>query len=222
MSLLTPEQENKIPFFQETLLKWYAEHGRNFPWRAKSASNYVRIISEVLLQRTKAETVARYLPTFLKKYPSWKQLGEATEQDLIAIMKPLGLSNQRGKRMYKLAQEMKIRNGVFPKERHVVEEMSMMGQYITNAYELFILKKPAPLLDVNMARVLERFFGPRRLADIRFDAYLQSLSKSVVDNSEPQKINWAILDFAPAICKINPICKVCPVAIACTYFILKE
>lgn len=28
---------------------------------------------------------------------------------------------------------------------------------------------PAPYLDVNMARVLERHFGPRKLSDIRYD-----------------------------------------------------
>jgi A/G-specific adenine glycosylase len=219
MSLLTPEQEGKIPFFQETLLKWYEENGRVFPWRAKSATNYVRIISEVLLQRTKAETVARYLPIFLKKYPSWKQLGDASEQDLVDIMKPLGLSNQRGKRMYKLAQEMKIRGGVFPKERHVVEEMSMMGQYITNAYELFILKKPAPLLDVNMSRVLERFFFKRKMADIRYDPDLQRLAHEAVLHDRTKEINWAILDFAAVQCTSqNPKCIVCLLRPKCTYY----
>jgi A/G-specific adenine glycosylase len=209
----------KIQFFRETLLKWFEENGRYFQWRAKSATNYLRIISEVLLQRTKAETVARYLPIFLKKYPSWKQLGEANEEDLIQILKPLGLSNQRGKRLYKLAQELKTRNGIFPKERHLVEEISMMGQYITNAYELFILKKPSPLLDVNMARVLERFFGPRKLADIRYDPYLQELAGTVVSHPETVKLNWAILDFAALVCESrSPKCSNCDLKKCCKYY----
>ncbi|HZY80974.1 MAG TPA: hypothetical protein VFE50_15735 [Cyclobacteriaceae bacterium] len=213
------KRAEKIRFFQGTLLAWFEKNGRSFPWRAKSATNYVRIISEVLLQRTKAETVARYLPIFLQKYPSWRQLGEASEADLISIMTPLGLGNQRGKRLYKLAQELKRRNGIFPRERHLVEEISMMGQYITNAYELFILKKPAPLLDVNMARVLERFFGYRNLADIRYDPYLQDLSKAVVAHSEAITVNWAVLDFAALICKSKtPLCENCPLTKKCLYF----
>ena len=32
-----------------------------------------------------------------------------------------------------------------------------------------------------MARVLERYFGPRNLADIRYDPYLQELAHKVVD-----------------------------------------
>jgi len=119
--------------------------------------------------------------------------------------------------LYKLAQEMKKRNGVFPKERNQVEEFSMMGQYLTNAYELFILKKPSPLLDVNMARVLERFFGPRKMADIRYDPYLQRLAKAVVTQDQAKEINWAILDFGAANCKIKPECYNCAIFKKCKY-----
>lgn len=210
---------NKMSYFQSRLLRWYQNNKRSFPWRNKSASNYVRIISEVLLQRTKAETVARYLSRFLSSYPSWRKLGDASESDLIEILKPLGLSTQRGKRLYKLAQELKKRGGIFPKERSIAEELPMMGQYITNAYELFILKKSAPLLDVNMARVLERFFGSRKLSDIRYDPYLQALAKQVTSIEDSISINWAILDFAALVCKAKkPLCESCLVSNRCNFF----
>ncbi len=203
-------REKKIAFFQAAILDWFEECGRTFPWRKKSATNYEKIVSEVLLQRTKAETVAKFFPQFIKRYSSWRQLGLASEQDLQEALRPLGLYNQRGTRLYKLAQEMKQRNGRFPTKRSEVEEMSMMGQYITNAYEMFILNRPAPLLDVNMARVLERFFGPRKLADIRYDPYLQELSKNVVDHPKHKEINWAVLDFAALVCRSkNPHCQTC-------------
>lgn len=214
-----PRSTNKnIKEFQEKILAWYSENGRSFIWREPQASNYVRIISEVLLQRTKAETVAKYLPVFLNKYPSWKELGNASQLDLEKILQPLGLYKQRGSRLYKLAQEMKRRNGKFPTNRADVEEMSMMGQYITNAFELFILKKPAPLLDVNMARVLERYFGPRRLVDIRYDPYLQKLAYSIVQHDLIEEINWAVLDFAAIKCKSGkPACENCILKNKCNF-----
>ena len=49
-----------------------------------------------------------------------------------------------------------------------------MAQYIANVVELIIFNQPSPLLDVNMARELERLFGARQMADIRFDTYLQN------------------------------------------------
>jgi len=209
--------ESDIEFFQEKLLKWYEYNGRSFFWRNKSATNYELIISEVFLQRTKAETVAKFLPPFLKAYPSWKQLGEATEQELQEITKPLGLYKQRGSRLFKLAQELKKRKGRFPKERNQVAEIPMMGQYITNAYELYILNKKSPLLDVNMARLLERFFGKRKLSDIRYDPYLQTLAYRVVRVDNSKELNWAILDYAALICKkSNPLCRSCKLSKRCS------
>lgn len=211
--------EKDIEFFQKALLSWYSKNGRDFFWRNKSASNYELIISEVFLQRTKAETVARFLPTFLKKYPSWKQLGEASEEELQETLKPIGLYKQRGKRLYQLAQELKKRNGRFPKDRTQVEEISMMGQYITNAFELYILKKKTPLLDVNMARLLERFFGERKKVDIRYDPYLQTLAYRVVSVEESKEMNWAVLDFAALVCKkVSPKCPACVLKKSCIYF----
>jgi A/G-specific adenine glycosylase len=211
--------ETDIEFVQDNLLDWYKDYGRTFPWRNKSATNYELIISEVFLQRTKAETVSKFLPSFLKQYPSWKQLGEATEVELQEIIKPLGLYKQRGSRLYKLSQELKKRKGRFPKERNQVAEIPMMGQYITNAYELYVLKKKSPLLDVNMARLLERFFGERKLADIRQDPYLQTLAYQVVNIEKSKELNWAILDYASLICKKQkPNCSNCLIHSKCKFF----
>jgi len=79
--------------------------------------------------------------------------------------------------------------------------------------------RPKPLLDVNMARVLERYFGPRQLTDIRYDPYLQNLSHQVVNHENSKQINWAILDFAALICKSrNPKCVTCFLSAGCKYY----
>ncbi|MCT4645799.1 MAG: hypothetical protein N4A74_12500 [Carboxylicivirga sp.] len=193
-------------------------NGRKFSWRNKSATNYELIISEVLLQRTKAETISKFLPIFLRKYPSWKQLGKATETELQEILRPLGLYKQKGYRLFKLAQELIKRKGRFPKERNQLTEIPMMGQYTTNAYELYVLKKRSPLLDVNMARLLERYFGGRKLVDIRHDPYLQKLAYRVVNLEKTKELNWAILDYASLVCKkVNPKCNSCILFENCKY-----
>lgn len=213
-----PITDKKVKFVQKKLLKWFKANGRDFLWRNEAASNYVKIISEVLLQRTKAETVNKFLPKFLDSYPDWTSLGNANEAELIKILHPLGLSNQRGKRLFKPTQELKSKNWEFPKERLLVEEMPMMGQYITNAYELFILKNKAPLLDVNMARVLERVFGNRKLADIRYDPFLQLVAKKIANHPNPIEMNWAILDLGSKVCTSKkPECKICPLNKHCSF-----
>ncbi len=176
------------------------------------------MIAEVLLQRTKADTVARFYVQFIKDYPNWKSLADADVKDIETYLVPIGLYRQRSVRLQNLAKEMVKRNGRLPRNRADLESIPFMGQYIANAVELVVFNEPSPLVDVNMARVLERFFGPRQMADIRYDPYLQDLAYMVVNHPETKYINWAILDFAALVCKVRlPLCKICPVKNNCKY-----
>ncbi len=111
------------------------------------------------------------------------------------------------------------RKGVLPRDREELEAIPYMGQYIANAVELVIFKEPSPLIDVNMARVLERFFGPRQMADIRYDPYLQELCYKIVEHESAKEINWAVLDLAALVCKVrNPLHTECPLKSECLYY----
>jgi A/G-specific adenine glycosylase len=211
--------KKKIEFFQKRILEWYKTDGRKFYWRNKGLSNYQYVIAEVLLQRTNAETVARFYPLFIKEFPNWKSLANSDVKRIEAYLKPIGLYTQRSVRLKNLAIEMVKRNGRLPKDRTELESIPFMGQYIANAVELVIFGQPSPLVDVNMARVLERFFGPRKLADIRYDPYLQKLCYKIVDHVDTKKMNWAILDFAALVCKArNPEHERCPLNKSCCYY----
>jgi A/G-specific adenine glycosylase len=216
MTLLS---RNKVKFFQQKILIWSAKHGRNFYWRKKGLSNYQYIIAEVLLQRTKAETIAKFYPAFLQRFPNWKSLAKANHITIEEFLKPIGLYVQRSVRLKNLAIEMVKRNGKLPRQREELEAIPFMGQYIANAVELVIFNEPSPLIDVNMARVLERFFGPRKLSDIRYDPYLQSLAYKIVDHVDTKEISWAILDHAALICQARkPKCQLCPLNKKCKYY----
>jgi A/G-specific adenine glycosylase len=214
----------KIRFFQRRLLSWFKENGRHhFIWRRPGNSVYKIIIAEILLQRTRAETVEKFYPNFIKNYPTWTSIVNDYRENLENFLKPIGLFKQRAAGIMALANIMVLRNGRLPRNRVEFETLPMFGQYISNAVKLQIFKDPEPLLDTNMARVLERFFGRRELSDIRYDPYLQNLSHSVVHHKEPKLINWAILDFAAAICRAkNPICLICSLSIYCIYFKTNE
>ena len=113
--------------------------------------------------------------------------------------------------------EMAKRNGRLPSSRAEIESLPNVGQYVANAIELFGYGRERPLLDSGMARVLERFYGPRRLADIRFDPYLQALAHRVVADKAARETNWAILDLAAMICRMKPKCNVCPLQSKCRF-----
>jgi A/G-specific adenine glycosylase len=190
-----------------------------FPWRRKNSNRYQRVVSEVLLQRTRAEVVAKVFPDFLARFPSWRRLASATPAELQTFLRPLGLWRRRATSISKLAKHVIKRGSRFPKTREELEKIPAVGQYVASAVLLFCHQSPAPLLDVNMARVLERYFGPRQLADIRYDRYLQALAQKVVQCDSLREINWALLDLGAMVCvSQTPKCGICPVRIGCRWF----
>ena len=212
-----PTKKN-ITELQKKLLTWFDLNGRTFPWRRKKLTNYQIVIAETLLQRTKAETVAGFYLKFINEFPTWKSLADSELSILEKCLIPIGLYRQRAGRLKHLAQEMVRRNNRLPKDRAELESIPFLGQYIVNAIELIIFKQPSPLVDVNMARLLERYFGGRMMADIRYDPYLQKLATDVVTNKKSKELNWAILDFAALVCKARkPLCAKCILAKKCNF-----
>jgi A/G-specific adenine glycosylase len=209
----------RVNTFRKLLLVWFQREGRNFPWREPDASPYVQVISEILLQRTRAETVATFFPHFIKCFPVWGQLAAATDDELGVFLQPIGLWRRRATSLRALGYEMQSRGGRFPATRAEIEALPGVGQYIASAVLLFYHGVRQPLLDVNMARVLERCFGARKLVDIRYDPWLQALSRRVVNSRNAIQINWAILDLASRICTIrrpqctSPIAFVLPLCV---------
>lgn len=212
------KHEQTIRLMQSNLLTWYHFYGRHFPWRNKSCNNYEKIIAEILLQRTRAETIACFYSEFLSEYPYWRKLARANIDDLERFLRPVGLWRRRAKSILELSREMTKRNGRFPINRQEIERMPGIGQYLANAILLLCHGEPEPLLDSNMARVLERVFGPRKLADIRYDPYLQELARNVVTCIDSVNMNFALIDFSALVCTLrNPNHAQCPLSSYCKF-----
>lgn len=214
-SSIPPQKAGDV---RRALLHWFESSRRSFPWREQEASLYQLVLAELLLQRTRAEMVASFFDSFITRFPTWKAIASSTVEDIGELLKPIGLWRRRAKSLFALAKEMVARGGEFPRKRAEVESLPGVGQYIANSILLFSAGKEEPLLDVNMARVLERLFGPRKLADIRDDPHLQSISRAIVRGKQAACVNWAILDLAAIVCTIrNPLCDKCPVRKHCQF-----
>ena len=209
-------REVMVQYLQHRLLRWFDENQRVFPWREDGATKYQQIVSEILLQRTKAETVAKYFDTFFSKYSDWNALANASLEELEEVMKPLGLYRHRAKRLYKLGEDIRGNS-------NELRDSGFIGLYVTNAFELFILRNRKPLLDVNMSRLLKRYFKPGDFIDVRHDKEIQELANDIVEVRRCKELNWAILDYAALVCKSrNPLCDECVLNKHCKYYELSK
>lgn len=213
---LTRGDKLRITRLRRELLDWYARHGRALPWRSECASTYEKICVEVLLQRTRAETVARVYPAFFGRFESWAAIAAAGVEELEEHFRPIGLWQRRARSIKGLAEYAAARDGDFPADPRELAAVPGVGHYVANAILLFQHGQARPLLDVNMARVIERFVRPRRLADIRHDPWLQAAAHWLVRGDDPVLVNWATLDLASALCLPGtPRCGSCQLETRC-------
>ncbi|MDB4517059.1 hypothetical protein N9089_05610, partial [Crocinitomicaceae bacterium] len=156
---------------------------------------------------------------FFSRFPDWKSICSASGPTLESVLKPLGLVNRRSGKLQELACKMVRQRGIFPSGRKEIMELPSVGQYVASAIELFVYDRPRPLLDVNMARVLDRYFSLGERSDIRHDPRLHALARRLVECSgDPVRVNWAIIDLAATVClRGKPLCGVCPLKRGCAH-----
>ena len=77
----------------ELLLAWYAENGRDLPWR-RTRDPYAILVSEVMLQQTQVERVIPRWLAWLERWPTPEALAGASAGDVIREWQGLGYNRR--------------------------------------------------------------------------------------------------------------------------------
>jgi A/G-specific adenine glycosylase len=200
--------------FQQRLLKWYKEHGRDLPWR-KTSDPYHILVSEVMLQQTQVDRVIPKYHEFLNRYPSLEDLAEAPVGDVKKTWYPLGY-NIRPERLHSIACETVARyGGKLPSGPEELLSFKGIGRYTAGAIRSFAFNEDAPILDTNVMRVLHRVFvakGDPKAQKTR----LWELSEALIPRGKGYDFNQAMMDFGAMCCTAkSPYCLLCPMKAFC-------
>ena len=192
------------------LSPWFAEHGREFPWRHWN-DVYRVVVVEVLLQRTRAQHVAGFSAGFFRLYPSWEALRQASLTELELALTPVGLQRRRASTLLALAETVRAN----PNEKW--DSRPGIGQYVSRAIAVSLDNDPVAMVDSNFVRMIKRVFDGPWLADYRSDDRLQSLAEAVIAGSQDARVaNWAVLDLGATTClPSRPRCPDCPIQQHC-------
>jgi len=186
--------------------RWAAKHGRTFPWR--TGTDYEVAVAEVLLQKTRGEAVAAIWSEVLRRYPSPDRLGRARVDSLRRVVAPLGLGEQRSRRLIAMARSWGD------------SSPDALGPYGTAVLALSRGERPATVpVDGNVARVIQRHEGwawergePRKKPELRI-AVSDWLSGSP---AVALRTLYALVDLGALVCTPrNPKCPSCPLRGTC-------
>lgn len=196
--------------FRADLLEWGEENRREYPWRESNRTLYEVFVAEFFLTQTPADNVAAVYPRFLKRFPTLNAIANASEDELVEAIEPLGFQNMRAGALKQIASK----HDHLPTEPESLMELPRVGRYVANATLCFARGDCLPVLDRNVERVYSRVFRdtwPKTETD-----QLAFAQRLVPD--EARAYNLALLDFGALVCQNEPLCEQCFAREYCVYF----
>ena len=201
--------------FTKALLEWYDAHKRTLPWRG-AGDAYAVLVSEIMLQQTRAAAVIPYYGRFMAELPTVEALAQCDEERLLKLWEGLGYYS-RARNLKKCAQVVVERyGGRFPRTVAELKKLPGIGPYTAGAIASMAFGQPAPAVDGNVLRVMARLcedggnVTDQRVRD-RWTDYLQDRM-----GDRPGDLNQAFMDLGSLVCLPKaPLCEGCPLADLC-------
>ncbi|MBT9140308.1 MAG: Adenine DNA glycosylase [Dehalococcoidia bacterium] len=199
-----------IETLRSDLLQWWFYPRRRFPWR-ETCDPYRILVAEVLLHRTRADQVVPLYELFLERFPNVQALAKSTPDELLELFYSAGLQ-WRWKLVHAMAVELQARfYGQIPDDFEQLISLPGVSRYIASALQCFAFGYPEAILDTNTVRVTGRLLRLPITDSSRRSRLFRSVLQSLIDPNRPRDFNFALIDFAAAICRVkSPPHHECP------------
>ncbi len=197
----------------QLLLQWYANFGRELPWRVKGGPHpdpYVVLVSEFMLQQTTVKTVIPYFKRFMERFPTIDTLARAEQEEVYLYWQGLGYYS-RARSLHQTARLI-VENygGHFPRQRDEVLKLKGIGAYTASSLLALAFDQPETVIDGNVIRVICRLYHlTQPTAEIMPE--IAAKAAALTDHEHPADYASAIMDLGALVClPQNPQCLLCP------------
>jgi A/G-specific adenine glycosylase len=202
------------------VLRWYASHARDLPWRLPGASAWSVLVSEVMLQQT---PVARVLPAhaaWLARWPTPPSLAAAAPGDAVRQWGRLGYP-RRALWLHGTARILTDDHaGQVPASVQALRGLPGVGSYTAAAVASFAFGQRHAVLDTNVRRVLARLVRGEEMPPRSASAAEVRLAEALLPAAPGRAARWsvAVMELGALVCTAaRPDCAGCPVARQCAW-----
>ena len=201
--------------FTDALLNWYDHSKRTLPWRG-AGDAYAVLVSEIMLQQTRAAAVIPYYGRFMEELPTVEALASCPEERLLKLWEGLGYY-ARARNLKRCAETVvQEHGGKFPRTAAELKKLPGVGPYTAGAIASMAFSEPEPAVDGNVLRVMARLceddgnVTDQKVRD-RWTAFLRARM-----GCRPGDLNQAFMDLGSLVCLPKaPLCESCPLAGFC-------
>jgi len=186
---------------------------RPLPWRA-TRDPWAVLVSEFMLQQTQAARVVAPYLAFLDRFPTPAAAAAAGPGAVVSQWAGLGY-NRRALSLHRAAQDVTERfGGSVPDDLASLRSLPGVGPYTARAVLAFAFERPVGVVDVNVARVLQRAVAGAALAD----GPAQELADAMVPARRSWDWNQSVMEIGAVFCRARgPRCDGCPLAGRCRW-----
>ncbi len=186
--------------FRRVVYAHFAKEGRALPWR-KKVTPYGTFVSEIMLQQTQAPRVAEFFPRFVRRFPNWKRLAEASLKEVLTAWRGLGY-NRRARFLHAAAERVTAEfKGRLPDDPALLVTLSGVGKATAASIAAFGFNRPTVFIETNIRAVfIHHFFGGREGVT---DAELLPLVERALDQKNPRRWYSALMDYGTALKRLH-------------------
>ena len=170
--------------------------------------DYELLIATMLSAQTTDKRVNMVTKVLFDKYPTLEDLKEATLEDIIEIVKPVGTYKRKALNIKLIAQSLlECSNGVVPNDRNFLESLSGVGRKTTNVVLSNLFNESCIAVDTHVSRISKRL----GIADDLDDVYTieKKLNKFFKDDNL-SRLHHQLVLFGRYHCKaVKPNCNNC-------------
>ena len=198
------------------LAEWFAQHGRDLPWR-KTHDPYAIMVSEFMLQQTQVATVIPFYERWLARFPDFATLAAATEPEVLAVWQGLGYY-ARARNLHAAAKRVVAEHGgTLPADPEAIAKLPGVGRYTVGAIASFAFDQPVAAIDANIARVLARVLDLHEPIDGKTGAnILWQAAADLLPEKGGRTHNSALMELGALVCTPGkPQCLLCPIRERC-------
>lgn len=193
--------EEPLAHFRDTVLDYYAEHGRDLPWR-RTRDPYGVLVSEVMLQQTQVSRVLGKWEEFCDEFPDLETLAQAPLEDVLRVWSGLGY-NRRAQSLKRIAEIVIAEHGgKLPDTLEGLMALPGIGHATAAQVLAFAFDTGVPFIETNIRSVyLHHFFED---AEDVPDAAILPLVEATMDAEDPREWYYALMDYGTDLKKRLP------------------